>query len=265
MSASGDAAADAARVIAGRTGVASHEVALVLGSGWARGIESCGHQVASVPSSEIPGLARATVPGHDAQIRSFVTLADARLLVLGARHHFYERRDVEAVAFPIRVAAAAGCRILILTNASGSIRPKWRPGTPVVLSDHINLTSASPLVGPRFIDMTDAYSPRLRSLVRGVDPTIPEGVYAQFPGPQYETPAEVRAAAALGADLVGMSTALEAIAARSEGLEVLALSLVTNLAAGVASTPLSHEEVLAAGEAAAPRLSTLLADILALV
>ena len=140
-------------------------------------------------------------------------------------------------------------------------RKRWAPGTPVLISDHLNLTGRSPLEGATFQDLTDLYSSRLRDLARTVDPSLPEGVYAQFPGPHYETPAEVRMAGVLGADLVGMSTALEAIAARHAGLEVLGLSLVTNLAAGIQQTPLSHQEVVEAGQAAGPRIAELLARI----
>jgi purine-nucleoside phosphorylase len=136
------------------------------------------------------------------------------------------------------------------------------PGTPVLISDHINLTASSPLVGPRFVDLTDVYSPRLRSLCREADASLEEGVYVQFPGPHYETPAEVAMVRALGGDLVGMSTALEAIAAREAGMEVLGLSLVTNAAAGSTGEPLDHAEVLAAGNAAAGRMGQLLADVL---
>ena len=258
-------ASEAARAISAHTGVASHDIALLMGSGWAGAVDASCEEVATIPAGEIPGFADSTVPGHSSAVRSLVSASGARLLLVGARRHFYEGRNPTATAHPVRTAAAAGCRILILTNAAGSTRPEWGPGSPVVIADHINLTGASPLEGPRFVDMTEAYSPRLRSVAHEADPTLPEGIYAQFPGPQYETPAEVRAATALGADLIGMSTALEVIAARAEGLEVLALSLVTNLAAGVAPTPLSHDDVLAAGEAAAPRLANLLARILDLI
>ena len=149
----------------------------------------------------------------------------------------------------------------ILTNGAGGIKDHWTPGTPVLISDHINLTATSPLEGATFVDLTDLYSPRIRALARAADPDLPEGVYAQFPGPHYETPAEVRYAKAIGADLVGMSTALEAIAARHAGLEVFGISLVTNAAAGTTGEPLSHEEVLEAGRAAGPRISRLLAEI----
>ena len=152
---------------------------------------------------------------------------------------------------------------MILTNGCGGLDPAWSPGTPVLISDHLNLTGASPLHGATFVDLTDLYSPRLRELARGIDPTLPEGVYAQLRGPQYETPAEIRMLRTAGASLVGMSTALEAIAAREAGLEILGLSLVTNAAAGMTGEPLNHEEVLEAGRAAATRMGDLLAQVVA--
>ena len=153
-------------------------------------------------------------------------------MVLLGRTHLYEGRGVDAVVHGVRTAAAAGCRTVVLTNAAGGVREGLPVGQPVLVSDHLNLTARSPLVGARFVDLVDLYSARLRGLVRGVDPTLEEGVYAALPGPHYETAAEIRMLRTLGADLVGMSTALEAIAARAEGLEVLGVSLVTNLAAG---------------------------------
>ncbi|MBN2177737.1 MAG: purine-nucleoside phosphorylase [Demequinaceae bacterium] len=254
-------AAEAARVLADRTGVLTHDVALVLGSGWAGAADSLGQEVASVTAGEIPGFSASSVEGHGSTLSSVVTSTGLHVLILGARHHFYESRDAVAVGHPIRVAAAAGCRIVILTNGCGSTRPEVGPGAPVLISDHINLTGASPLVGPAFVDLTDLYSTRLRAVARESDPSLEEGVYAQFPGPQYETPAEIRMATALGASLIGMSTALEAIAARAAGLEVLGLSLVTNLAAGISDAAPSHDEVLAAGREAGPRISRLLGDI----
>lgn len=193
------------------------------------------------------------------------TTADRYALVLGARTHLYEGRGVRAVVHGIRTAAAAGASTVVLTNGCGGLRPEWAPGTPVLISDHINLTATSPLEGATFVDLTDLYSARLRSLARTVDSTLDEGVYVQFRGPHYETPAEVQFAKRIGGDLVGMSTALEAIAARESGLEVLGISLVTNLAAGISPTPLSHAEVVEAGKAAAPRISQLLARIVALL
>jgi purine-nucleoside phosphorylase len=254
-------ATEAARVLVDRTEVGSHDVALVLGSGWVGAADLIGSEVASLNAVEVPGFRAPSVEGHSMSLRSLVTPTGLRVLVLGARHHYYESRDPMAVAHPIRVAAAAGCRTIILTNGCGSTRPEFGPGTPVLISDHINLTGATPLTGPRFIDLTDLYSSRLRALAREVDPSLAEGVYAQFPGPQFETPAEIRMAIAMGAHLIGMSTALEAIAARAAGLEILGISLVTNLAAGISDTALSHHEVLATGAAVGPRLSRLLADI----
>jgi purine-nucleoside phosphorylase len=165
---------------------------------------------------------------------------------------------------------AAGCRVIALTNASGGIRETYRVGEPVIVRDHLNLTGRSPLYGPpppepypsRFVDLTGLYSPRLRRLAREADPTLTEGVYAALPGPHYETPAEINMLRTLGADLVGMSTVMEAIAARHLGAEVMAISLVTNLAAGMTGEPLSHDEVIAAGRASAGRMGTLLAAIL---
>jgi purine-nucleoside phosphorylase len=166
------------------------------------------------------------------------------------------------VVHGVRTLAAAGCRGLLLTNAAGSLRAEWPPGTPVLIADHLNLTGASPLLGPRFVDLTDAYAERLRTVARTVRPGLPEGVYAQFAGPQYETPAEVRMAGILGADLVGMSTALEAIAARDLGMEVLGVSLVTNVAAGLSDAAVAHADVLAVGRAAAGELGALLDGVL---
>ena len=152
---------------------------------------------------------------------------------------------------------------MVLTNGAGGIKHTWKPGTPVLISDHINLTAASPLEGATFVDLTELYSARIRGLAREVDASLEEGVYAQFPGPHYETPAEVQYAKRIGADLVGMSTALEAIAGRHAGMEVFGISLVTNLAAGISPRPLSHQEVIESGQAAGPRISKLLAEIIA--
>ena len=253
----------AAAVIRERTGVASHDVALVLGSGWGQTGDLIGETLTTIDNADVPGFAKAAVAGHSGVMRS-VAIGDTgrRALVYGTRTHYYEGHGVRAVVHGIRTAAAAGCRTVVITNGCGGLREEWAPGTPVLISDHINLTGASPLVGARFVDLTDLYSARLRALVRQVDPSIEEGVYAQFPGPHYETPAEVRMAGILGADLVGMSTALEAIAARAEGLEVLGISLVTNLAAGLTGEPLDHQEVLAAGQASAARMGQLLGQVI---
>jgi purine-nucleoside phosphorylase len=185
------------------------------------------------------------------------------VLVLLGRTHLYEGHGVDAVAHGVRTAAAAGCRTVVLTNAAGGVREGMAVGEPVVVADHLNLTGASPLRGPRFTDLTDLYSPRLRALARTLDPTLTEGVYAGLAGPHFETPAEIRMLRGSGADLVGMSTVLEAIAARAEGVEVFGLSLVTNLAAGMSGAPLDHREVLAAGAAAATRMGGLLRELVA--
>ena len=253
-------ALEAALVLAERTGHDAHDVAIVLGSGWVPAIDVLGPATRELPVTELPGFLPPSVEGHAGRIRS-IEVGGKRVLAFLGRTHFYEGRGVDAVVHGVRVAAAAGCQTIILTNACGGLREGLSVGDPVLIRDHLNLTWRTPLVGPQFVDLTDCYSPRLRSLVRSIDPSIAEGVYAMFPGPQYETPAEVRMAGILGADLVGMSTVLEAIAARAEGCEVLGISLITNLAAGLGA-PLDHEEVLAAGLAAANRMGTLLAEVI---
>lgn len=251
----------AALAIAHRTGIARHEIALVLGSGWGKAADLLGDTIAVIPATDIPGFSAPVVAGHPGTIRSVALPGGAHALVIGARTHYYEGHGVRRVVHAVRTAAAAGASTLILTNGAGGIKGQWHPGQPVLISDHINLTGASPLEGATFIDLTDLYSRRLRDLARRVDPSLDEGVYVQFRGPQYETPAEVRMARAIGGHIVGMSTALEAIAAREAGLDVLGLSLITNLAAGISDHPLAHEEVIQAGRTAEPVISALLARI----
>ena len=260
-----EAAAEAAATLAERTGVASHDLALVLGSGWLPAVDALGTTTAELSSTDLPGFAPPAVAGHAGKIRS-VRCVDAEggsrdLLVFLGRTHLYEDLGVRAVCHGVRTAAAAGCRAVVLTNGCGGLNPEWTPGTPVLISDHVNLTASSPIEGASFVDLTDLYSARLRALCREVDDSLDEGVYVQFRGPHYETPAEVRMAGVLGGHLVGMSTSLEAIAAREAGMEVLGLSLVTNLAAGISDAPLNHEEVLAAGRDAAARMGDLLAAV----
>lgn len=257
------AAARAAAYIAGQTGVPQHDVALVLGSGWGEAADLIGETTATLQATDVPGFSAPAVVGHVGTIRSVLTAEGKRALVLGARTHYYEGKGVRAVVHGVRTAAAAGAKTLVLTNGCGGVNPDWAPGTPVLISDHINLTATSPLEGATFVDLTDLYSSRLRDLAREVDPSLAEGVYAQFSGPHYETPAEIRYAKTIGADLIGMSTALEAIAGRHAGMEVFGISLVTNLAAGISPVPLSHAEVIEAGQAAGPRISRLLAEIIA--
>lgn len=254
----------AADVIATRSGIDHHDIALVLGSGWSGAADLIGETLAEIPAAEVPGFHAPAVAGHVPVMRSVrITGTTRTALVLGSRTHFYEGRGVRAVAHGMRTAAATGCRQVVLTNGCGGLNPQWRPGQVVLIRDHINLTAASPLEGATFVDLTDLYSTRLRDIAHSVDETLPEGVYVQFRGPHYETPAEVRMAGIIGGDLVGMSTTLEAIAARESGMEVLGMSLMTNLAAGISQAPLSHAEVLEAGREAAPRIARLLADIVA--
>ncbi len=238
-----------------------HEVAIVLGSGWSAAADLLGETVAEFAAGDVVGFCAPALAGHVGSIRSVLLPTGAHALVIGARTHLYEGKGVRRVVHGIRTAAAAGAGIVVLTNGAGGIEESWAPGTPVLISDHINLTATSPLEGATFVDLTDLYSSRLRGLAREIDATLEEGVYVQFRGPHYETPAEVQMARRIGGHLVGMSTALEAIAARQAGLEVLGMSLVTNLAAGISPTPLSHAEVIETGAAAAGRVGHLLARI----
>jgi purine-nucleoside phosphorylase len=219
-----------------------------------------GDVVAEVSTTDLPGFAPPAVEGHAGRIRS-VRSGDKNLLVFLGRTHLYEGLGVRPVVHGVRTAAAAGCQVAVITNGCGGLNESWVPGTPVLIRDHINLTSTSPIEGAHFVDLTDLYSPRLRELCREVDPSLAEGVYVQFRGPHYETPAEIGMVRAIGGDLVGMSTTLEAIAAREAGMEVLGISLVTNLAAGISGAPLNHEEVLEAGRDAASRMGQLLGSI----
>jgi len=253
-------AAAAATAFAAATGTQRHDIAIVMGSGWLPAADALGPPSVEISATDLPGFTPPGVIGHSGKIRS-VEVAGKRVMVLLGRTHLYEGRGVGPVAHGVRVAAAAGCATVVLTNAAGGLRPEYGVGQPVLISDHLNFTGQSPLTGAQFVDLTDLYSARLRALVRAADPDLAAGVYAALPGPHYETPAEIRMLALAGADLVGMSTALEAIAARAAGLEVLGISLVTNLAAGITGEPLDHAEVLAAGQAAASRMGTLLADL----
>lgn len=256
-------AQDAASQIAEKTGVERHDIALTLGSGWAKAADLIGETTATIPATEIAGFSKPALEGHTGSLRSILLPNGKRALVIGARTHFYENHGVRRVVHSVRTAAATGATTMILTNGAGGIRETWKPGTPVLISDHINLTASSPLEGATFVDLTDLYSRRLRDLARTIDASLDEGVYCQFRGPHYETPAEVQMAKAIGGHIVGMSTALEAIAARQAGMEILGMSLITNLAAGIQKTPLSHEEVIDAGKAAEPVISALLAKIVA--
>jgi purine-nucleoside phosphorylase len=256
-------AAEAAAQIAEKTGVEKHDIALTLGSGWAKAADLIGETTATIPADEIIGFSKPALVGHVGTLRSVLLPSGKRALVIGARTHYYENHGVRRVVHSVRTAAATGATTMILTNGAGGIRETWTPGTPVLISDHINLTADSPLEGATFIDLTDLYSKRLREVARGVQADLDEGVYVQFRGPHYETPAEVQMAKAIGGHIVGMSTALEAIAARQAGMEILGFSLITNLAAGISATALSHAEVLEAGRDAEASISALLAKVVA--
>ena len=255
------AAAIAASEIASRTGIASHDVALVMGSGWVGAVDALGTPSYECNAEEITGFFAPAVEGHSGKIRSY-EIKDGdrtiRALVFLGRTHLYEGKGMEPVVHGVRTAVKAGCKVIILTNACGGINTAYRVGQPVLIRDHISLTAQSPLVGATFVDLTDLYSKRIRAIMKSADSSLQEGVYVHWRGPTYETPAEIHMMRTLGADLVGMSTVPEAIAAHALGAEVLGISLVTNAAAGVTGEKLNHEEVIAAGKAAASSMGELL-------
>ncbi len=252
-----------------RSGVDHYDLAVVLGSGWKEGVDALGAPTSVVATSSLSGFVAPTVAGHSGEILT-VEVAGHHVALVSGRVHLYEGRSANDVVHPVRTVIAAGAKKVVLTNASGGIDPTVVPGSVVVIRDHINFTGTSPLEGPpppegygsRFVDLTDLYSARLREVVHGVAPELTDGVYLGFRGPHYETPAEIAMARTIGASLVGMSTVLEAIAARHLDAEVLGLSLVSNFAAGVAGRPLSHLEVLETGQTAAGSLGVLLASVL---
>jgi len=251
------------------TGRDHHDVAVVLGSGWLPAADRIGEVEAEMAMIALGGFRAPSVAGHTGQVRSIAS-GSKRILAFLGRVHLYEGHRPADVVHGVRTAIAAGCKTVVLTNAAGAVAETLQVGQPVLISDHLNLTGRSPLGGAvgqapydrRFVDMTRAYSPRLMALARQADASLAEGVYACFPGPQYETPAEVRMARALGADLVGMSTVMETIAARQMGAEVLGCSLVTNPAAGLGVAAVDHADVLAVSRRSAEQMGDLLADII---
>lgn len=253
-----------------RERLGDHRVAVVLGSGWADVVPMLGEVRASVPMPDLPGFPAPSVQGHSGMAHS-VDAGGVPLLVMAGRAHLYEEHPVATVVHGVRAAVLAGCGVVALTNAAGSLVAAHGPGTPVLISDHLNLTGANPMTGTdppervpaRFSDLTDLYSARLRAAASAVMPGIPEGVYAGLLGGSYETPAEIRMLRGMGADLVGMSTVLEAIAARHLGAEIVGVSLVTNFAAGMSSEALDHRDVLATGRASVSRLAELLRAVVA--
>ena len=255
----------AAAQIAKRTGIASHDLALVMGSGWVSAADALGAPTHEFNADEIIGFLPPSVAGHSGKIRSYeikTATGVIRVLVFLGRTHLYEGKGIEPVVHGVRTAVKAGCKIVILTNACGGINTDYRVGQPVLIRDHISLTATSPLIGAHFLDLTDLYSKRMRTIVKGEDSSLQEGVYVHWRGPTYETPAEIKMMRAMGADLVGMSTVPEAIAAHALGAEVLGISLVTNAAAGVTGEKLNHEEVIAAGKAAADHMGALLKGVI---
>jgi purine-nucleoside phosphorylase len=251
-----------------RSGFDSYDMAIVLGSGWKEGASALGEPSSVVATAELSGFVAPTVAGHSGQILS-LDLDGRKVALVAGRVHLYEGNSAHQVVHPVRTIIAAGATKVVLTNACGGIDPSKGAGTVVIIRDHVNLTATSPMegasppegYGSRFVDLTDLYSARLRAVAKVAAPSLSEGVYAGFRGPHYETPAEIKMAATMGATLVGMSTVLEAIAARHLGAEVLGLSLISNLAAGVSHTALNHLEVLEAGQNAASSLGALLAEL----
>lgn len=249
-------------VLASVTGRDHFRAAVILGSGLSSVAQKLVDQ-GPTPYRDIKGLPPTDIEGHEGALY-WGDIGGLPTLVFAGRPHLYEGHHPSAVVAPVDLAVAAGCDVVVLTNAAGAVNPSLRIGAPCLISDHINLTGVNPLRsvrdgrGPRFLDLSDAYDLELRALARAVDPSLQEGVYAAVPGPTYETPAEIRMLATLGADLVGMSTALEAIRARYLGARVLGISIVTNAAAGLTRAPLDHEDVTRAGRAAADRLTELL-------
>jgi purine-nucleoside phosphorylase len=258
----------AARRILARVPAARPRVAVVLGSGWG-GATAHVHDALRIPYAELPGFPQATVAGHSGELW-LGRIGAHEVAVMSGRKHAYETGEVDGMKLPLRTLRTLGCEVLVQTNAAGSTRPDMGPGSLMLVTDHLNLPQRSPLVGEvgseRFVGMADAYDPALRAgakaLARERGVTLHEGVFAWFLGPQFETPAEIRMAQLLGAHAVGMSTVPETILARHAGMRVLALSLITNMAAGLSQEALSHAHTLAQAEAAGASAAELLAGII---
>lgn len=261
-------AQSAARRLTEISGVRTHDVAVVLGTGLADAAAGIGPISSKHALGALPGFPSSVVSHQRSEVWS-LEVAAVRVLAFLGRLHLYEGYSAIDVAHPVRSAVAAGCRVVIITNAAGSLRDDIVPGDLVLIADHLNLSGASPLAGlptgagrpAPFVDLVDTWSPRLRTLARTVEPALAEGVYAQVHGPQFETPAEIRMLRTLGADLVGMSSALEAIAARQMGAEVLGLSLVTNMAAGMEEGGVSPEAIIGIGVRRAPAIGQLIGEV----
>ena len=254
-----DPAVAAARRLAELTGVPRHRAVVVLGSGWAPAADAFGEPRAILAMTDLPGFAAPVAEGHRGTVASY-DVGGVATLVLFGRTHLYEGLGLAPVVHGVRTAAAAGCTTVVLTNANGSLRSDWEIGRVVLVRDHLNLTATSPLTGPRFVDLTDCWSRRLRDLAGALDPTFAEAVYAWLPGPHYETFAEADWVRRTGADVLGMSTVPEAIVARECGLEVVGLSTVTAVEGNDAG--IDPGEVVVVAEEAAARTGPLLAELL---
>ncbi len=266
-----DAVKQAADAIATATGRSSHDTGVVLGSGLGSYASELEGTIA-IPYADIPGFPTPSVASHGGTLYS-VAAGDGAALLYAGRVHAYEGFTLDEVVFAVRTAALSGCRTVLLTNAAGGVAESLAPGDLVAITDHLNLTAKTPLaganddrLGPRFPDMSEVYSAGLRLMVRAsfdeAGSAYHEGVYAWFLGPSYETPAEVQMARRAGADLVGMSTVPEAVALRHMGVEVAAISLVTNSAAGIADHKLSHDEVTETANAAMGRFAAVLESLI---
>jgi purine-nucleoside phosphorylase len=256
-----DNAVRTARELARRTGVEHHDVLVILGTGLAAAAERLGATGPSIPLATLPFFPRYTATGHHAQGWS-VQIGGKMALIFAGRCHAYEGIELSEVVHPLRTGIAAGCSTVILTAAVGGIRQDLVTGSIMVVSDHLNLTGRSPLIGPEFVDMVDAYAPELRALALSTEgATLPTGTYAQVLGPQFETPAEIHMLRTLGADVVGMSMALETIAARHAGAAVLGLAVITNEAAGTTPCDTGIDGIVAAGAVAVPSLAEVIRHV----
>ncbi len=258
----------AAASIASASNVPTHDVAVILGTGLADAAAALGQRTSRHHLGALDGLPDSFAPHQPSEMWS-IDVGGRRVLAFLGRLHLYQGYTATEVAHPVRTAVATGCRTVVITNASGALRPGLTPGDLVLISDHLNLTGVSPLTGvptndgrpSPFVDLVGAWAPELRGLARKVDGSLSEGVYAQVPGPHFETPAEIRMFQALGADLVGMSSVLEAIAARQLGAELLGLSLVTNLGAGLAPDGVSPTSIIGVAERRAADIGRIIREV----
>ncbi|MDO5715051.1 MAG: purine-nucleoside phosphorylase [Tissierellia bacterium] len=247
------------------------EIAIILGSGLGNFAESIEEKI-EIPYEEIPGFPQSTVKGHDGRL-IFGRVADKKVVAMKGRIHYYEGLGINRVVYPIEVLCDLGIQNLIVTNACGGVNKNFKPGDLMIIKDHINFTGENPLIGPnddakgpRFLDLTYTYDPKLQQLAKKVSHELniqmQEGVYMWFTGPCYETPAEVRMAGILGADAVGMSTVPEVLLAHHRGIKVLGISCITNMAAGILDQPLDHEEVIEVSSQIEDRFKSLVAKII---